>query len=103
MQQIVERLRNAGAREVHVRIASPPVAFPCYFGIDTPYREELISSKRDEERVREYIGADSLSFLTLKGLRESLNGRDEYCTGCFSGIYPMGAPRTKTREAVHEV
>lgn len=103
MRQIVERLRNAEAREVHVRIASPPVAFPCYFGIDTPYREELISSKRDEERVREYIGADSLSFLSLEGLRESLNGRDEYCTGCFSGIYPMGAPRTKTRETVHEV
>ncbi|MGC9311493.1 MAG: amidophosphoribosyltransferase [Sediminispirochaetaceae bacterium] len=103
MRQIVERLRNAGAREVHVRIASPPVAFPCYFGIDTPYREELISSKHDEEKVREYIGADSLSFLTLEGLRESLSGRDEYCTGCFSGIYPMGAPRGKAKEAVHEV
>jgi len=103
MRQIVERLRNAGAREVHVRIASPPVAFPCYFGIDTPYREELISSKHDEERVREYIDADSLSFLSLDGLRKALNGRDEYCTGCFNGIYPMGAPRGRAKEAVHEV
>ena len=103
MRQIIERLRNAGALEVHVRIASPPVAFPCYFGIDTPYREELISNVHDEDRVREYIGADSLSFLSQEGLRESLNGQDDYCTGCFSGIYPMGAPRGKAKEAAHEV
>jgi len=98
MRKIVARLRNAGTAEVHVRIASPPVAFPCYYGIDTPYREELISSERDVDRVREYIDADSLAFLSLEGLSEALGGRDEFCTGCFSGIYPMGAPRGQVRE-----
>jgi amidophosphoribosyltransferase len=92
MRILVERLRNAGAREVHVRVASPPVAYPCYFGIDTPYREELISSKGGIERVREYIGADSLVYLSQEGLAEALERQDTFCTGCFSGVYPMGAP-----------
>jgi amidophosphoribosyltransferase len=97
MKKIVERLRGAKASEVHVRIASPPVSFPCYYGIDTPYREELISSQRDVERVREYINADSLAFLSLEGLSEALNGRDDFCMGCFSGVYPIGAPRGPAR------
>ena len=92
MQMLVARLRKVGAAEVHVRIASPPVAFPCYFGIDTPYREDLISSHRDEERVREYIDSDSLAFLSLEGLSRALGGRDSFCTGCFAGVYPVGAP-----------
>lgn len=103
MKKIIDRIRDAGAAEIHVRIASPPVAYPCYFGIDTPYREELISSKRDVERVREYIGADSLAFLTLEGLSEALGGRTDFCTGCFSGVYPMGAPRGQMKESVHGV
>ncbi len=109
MQMLVSRLRQVGAAEVHVRIASPPVAFPCYFGIDTPYREDLISSHHDQERVRKHIGADSLSFLSLGGLSTALGGRDSFCTGCFAGVYPVGAPiSTNTgacvREAVrHEV
>lgn len=92
MQMLVSRLRQAGAAEVHVRIASPPVAFPCYFGIDTPYRKDLISSRQNEARVREYIGADSLAFLSLEGLAAALGGQDAFCTGCFAGVYPVGAP-----------
>ncbi|MFW5710493.1 MAG: amidophosphoribosyltransferase [Spirochaetota bacterium] len=92
MRMLVSKLQQAGAAEVHVRIASPPVAFPCYFGIDTPYREDLISSRHDEERVRAHIGADSLAFLSLDGLAEALGGKDSFCTGCFAGVYPVGAP-----------
>jgi len=98
MKKIVDRLREAGAREIHVRIASPPVAYPCYFRIDTPYREELISSEREVELVREHIGADSLAFLTIPGLTEALDGRDDFCTGCFSGVYPMAAPKGQMKE-----
>ncbi|MCF7914831.1 MAG: amidophosphoribosyltransferase [Spirochaetaceae bacterium] len=92
MHMLIARLREVGAAEVHVRIASPPVAYPCYFGIDTPYREELISSHRDEERVRRHIEADSLAFLSGEGLAAALGGQDAFCTGCFAGVYPVGAP-----------
>ncbi|MFP4619164.1 MAG: amidophosphoribosyltransferase [Spirochaetaceae bacterium] len=103
MRKIVDRLRASGVAEIHVRIASPPVAYPCYFGIDTPYRKELISSERDIERVREHIGVDSLAFLSLEGLFESLQNSDDFCTGCFRGVYPMGAPREQVKESKNGV
>jgi len=101
MQMLIARLREVGAAEVHVRIASPPVAYPCYFGIDTPYREELISSHRDEERVRRHIAADSLAFLSRKGLAVALGGQDSFCTGCFAGVYPVGAPIASPHELLN--
>ncbi|MCG8591886.1 MAG: amidophosphoribosyltransferase [Proteobacteria bacterium] len=89
--KIVAMLRNAGAREVHVRISSPPTTGPCYYGIDTPTKEELIASGHTTEQIREIIGADTLGYLGLEGLRQV--GEKEvkrgFCDGCFSGCYPI--------------
>jgi amidophosphoribosyltransferase len=90
LTKIVQMLRNAGAREVHVRISSPPGIGPCHYGIDTPTREELIASNLSVEGIRERIGADSLGYLSLEGLRgtaDSLKGG--ICDACFSDDYPV--------------
>lgn len=88
-KKLVEMMRNAGAKEVHMAIASPVVKFPCYFGIDTPLRSELIGSAKDIETIKKEIGADSLSYLSIDGLIKSLENKDIYCLGCFEGIYPQ--------------
>jgi amidophosphoribosyltransferase len=93
-RKIVEMIRGAGAREVHMRISSPPTKGPCHYGIDTPTREELIASSRTPEQIREFVGADSLGFLSLEGLHESVNGagegpREGLCNACFSDVYPI--------------
>jgi len=89
--KIVAMLRAAGAREVHVRISSPPTIGPCHYGIDTPTREELIAHDHSVEEIREIIGADSLGFLSLEGLRETAAKelKRGICDGCFSGRYPI--------------
>ena len=87
---IVEMLRLAGAREVHMMISSPPVKFPCYFGIDTPSHEELIGAKKSVEEIRKVIGADSLNYLTVEDLLKTVEGAGcNFCVGCFSGEYPV--------------
>lgn len=91
-RHLVSLLRGAGAREVHFRVCSPPVRFPCYFGIDTPHRKELIGNSSSVEEIREAIGADSLDFISIEGLLEALNGAGGYCLGCFTGEYPVATP-----------
>jgi amidophosphoribosyltransferase len=90
-RRLVAILRKAGAREVHIRICSPPVRFPCYFGIDTPHRKDLISNGNSVTELCASIGADSLAFISVEGLLESLEGegRNGYCLGCFTGEYPI--------------
>lgn len=89
-KKIVEMLRLAGAREVHMRISSPPVLCPCFFGIDTPSHEQLIGSKHTVEEIRKIIGADTLEYLTREDLLKSVEGAVcNFCTGCFDGNYPM--------------
>lgn len=94
--RLIDVLRRAGAKEVHFRISSPPVKFPCYFGIDTPCRADLISSSLTEKQICKKIGADSLAFISIEGMISALQGlcpaSDGYCTGCFTGKYPMPAP-----------
>jgi amidophosphoribosyltransferase len=89
--KIVGMLRAAGAREVHVRISAPPTTGPCHYGIDTPTKEELIAHEHSVEEIREIIGADSLGFLSLDGLRASAEKELKLgiCDGCFSGEYPV--------------
>ncbi|MFQ5349127.1 MAG: amidophosphoribosyltransferase [Thermoanaerobaculia bacterium] len=88
--KIVKMVRDAGAAEVHVRIACPPTAWPCHYGIDMPTREELIASSHSVEGIRSYIGADSLAYLSLDGLLASLGAAPEsYCTACWTGRYPV--------------
>jgi len=93
-RKIVDMIRGAGAREVHMRISSPPTKGPCHYGIDTPTREELIASSRTPDEIRQFVGADSLGYLSLEGLHESVNGagtgpREGFCNACFSNDYPI--------------
>ena len=95
-RRLVQILRRAGAKEVHFRISSPPVKFPCYFGINTPTRGELISANHDIEEIRKEIGADSLAFLSADGLLEACKECNPanygFCKGCFTGEYPISVP-----------
>ncbi len=87
--QLVDLLRDAGAEEVHVRIGSPPIAAPCYLGIDMATREELIAADRDTEDIRETIGADSLSYLSIEAITDVLGKTDtDLCLGCVTAAYP---------------
>lgn len=88
--KIVKMLKDAGAREVHVRVCSPPVTHPCYFGIDTPDPDNLVAANYTVEEICKMIGADSLGYLSVEGLLESINlGSDKVCAACFSGEYPI--------------
>lgn len=95
---IVNVLKEAGAKEVHVRVSSPPVMHSCYFGIDTSTRKELIGAQRKIEEIRQYIGADSLGYLSLDGLVEATGlSKERFCSGCFSGVYPLEVPQKGKR------
>ncbi len=89
MQRRVKALRAAGAREVHLRIACPPVAHPCYYGIDFPTHEELIAARMSVEEIRKFMDADSLGYLSAAGLLSPYSVKRDYCLACFSGSYPM--------------
>jgi amidophosphoribosyltransferase len=90
---LVAMVRKAGAREVHMRISSPPVTGPCYYGIDTPSREELIAANFDLEGIRKQLGVDSLGYLSLDGMLNSVpDGPHGFCHACFSGDYPTPPP-----------
>lgn len=92
--KIVRMLKNAGATAVHMCISSPPIEYPCFYGIDTSARKELIAATKSVDEIREYIGADSLHFLSIEGLRQSLTAvkADDMCYACFNSSYPSGVP-----------
>lgn len=97
-RKIVSMLKKAGAMEVHVRICSPLIKYPCYFGIDTPSKKQLIGSNYEVSEIKDLIGADSLGYLSLEGLIGATScNNSSFCTGCFSGIYPMAVPREGNR------
>ena len=91
LRRIVRLLRDEGAKEIHVFAASPEVRYSCYFGIDTPHREKLIAVQKSPEEICEYLGADSVTYLSEDSLRE-VCGEDSYCKACFDGNYPMEVP-----------
>ncbi len=89
-RKIVKMVRAAGAKEVHMRISCPPSISPCFYGIDTPTKKELIASSHTVEEICKYIEADSLAYLSLPGLMRAVNGKDnEFCTACYTGQYPL--------------
>ncbi len=92
-KKIVRMLKDFGAREVHMRISSPPTTGPCYYGIDTPQRRDLIASARSTDDIREFIEADTLGYLSEEGMLEAVRNDDDprrlYCTACFTGKYPV--------------
>ncbi len=85
---LVALLREAGAREIHFRVASPPIVAPCYYGIDMPTREELIGSTHTVEEIREHLGVESLGYLSLDGMREMVEEYGPFCEACWTGDYP---------------
>ncbi|MFH1625126.1 MAG: amidophosphoribosyltransferase [Pseudomonadota bacterium] len=92
-RKIVTMIRNAGAREIHVRISSPPTAHPCFYGIDTPSKAELIASAHTISDINQFITSDTLGYLSIEGLRESVrNGGCDFCDACFTGEYPIEPP-----------
>jgi amidophosphoribosyltransferase len=102
-RKIVTMLRAAGAREVHMRISSPPTTGPCYYGVDTPTRSELIASEHSVESIREFTTADTLGFLSPEGLYafDRQNGSDGFCDACFTGRYPVAvSDEARTRQLV---
>jgi amidophosphoribosyltransferase len=90
---LVQMIRQAGAREVHFRVASPPITGPCYYGIDTPNKAELIASSHSVEEIRKHLGVESLGYLSLDGMVRAAGGdTTEFCHACFSGQYPTAIP-----------
>src|SRR5437899_2672598 len=89
-RKIVRMVRDAGAKEVHIRISCPPTISPCYYGVDTPIKSQLIAANKSVEEIRDYIGADSLVYLSLQGLRDACaeGEKTTYCTSCYTGAYP---------------
>ena len=98
-KKIIKMIREVGgAKEVHMRISSPPTIGPCFYGIDTPTRQELIASTHLVEEIRKYITADSLSYLSISGLRGIVPHPENYCTACFDNKYPILFPREKSAQ-----
>ncbi len=89
IRKIVRMVRGAGAREIHLRIGSPPVKHCCYYGIDTPKREELIANNMNLEEIREWVEVDTLKYLNLEDLKDCVKAPDNFCYACFSGRYPI--------------
>ncbi|MGA8151318.1 MAG: amidophosphoribosyltransferase [Terriglobales bacterium] len=89
-RKIVRMVRGAGAKEVHLRISCPPTISPCFYGVDTPSKRELIAANKSVEEIREFIGADSLAYLSLDGLKKACGDGEKttYCTACYTGVYP---------------
>ncbi len=94
-KKIIKMIRNAGAAEIHMRISSPPTLYPCFYGIDTPTRQELIASSHSVEEIRKYITADTLGYISMEGLQRVVPHRTEYCAACFDGEYPVPFPGEK--------
>jgi len=97
--KIVKMIRDAGAKEVHMRISSPPTSFPCFYGVDTPDRKELISSSHSVEEINRCIGSDTLGYLSREGMLKACRLQDgcAFCDACFSGDYPVKFPRLESR------
>ncbi len=97
-RKIVALLRGAGAREVHLRISSPPTTDPCYFGIDTPTKQELIAASHSVEEIARYITADTLGYLSVEGLHASVKDPGEtFCDSCFTSRYLLNLPDDESR------
>ncbi|HET8713551.1 MAG TPA: amidophosphoribosyltransferase [Gemmatimonadales bacterium] len=100
-RELVQMIREAGAKEVHFRVASAPITGPCYYGIDTPTKSELIASSHSLEEIRQHLGVDSLGYLSLEGMKRAAGGNTaEFCHACFSGDYPTEIPED-IRKARH--
>ena len=95
-RKIVRMVKAAGAREVHLRISCPPTISPCFYGVDTPSKSELIAATHSLDEIRKYVEADSVAYLSLAGLRSAVGSQqNDYCTSCYTGVYPVAFPRNE--------
>jgi amidophosphoribosyltransferase len=95
-RKIVRMVKAAGAREVHLRISCPPTISPCFYGVDTPSKSELIAATHSLDEIRKFVEADSLAYLSLAGLRSAVGSQqNDYCTSCYTGVYPVAFPRNE--------
>ncbi|MDD6875046.1 MAG: amidophosphoribosyltransferase, partial [Subdoligranulum sp.] len=98
----IKLLRDAGAKEVHYRISAPPFAHPCYFGTDIPDEKDLIATGHTVEEIRQIVGADSLGYLSIEHVTQlAIHSKCGFCTGCFTGHYPVPAPN-ETMDIVYD-
>ncbi|MFH1011338.1 MAG: amidophosphoribosyltransferase, partial [bacterium] len=103
LKKLVGLLRHAGVREIHVRVSSPPIRHPCFYGMDFPTRKELIAAWNSEEEIRRFLQVDSLHYLSLEGLLQCAPGDGRnFCTACFSGNYPVPIPPSEGRALIEE-
>jgi amidophosphoribosyltransferase len=103
-RKLVRMLRRNGAKEVHFRVGSPPVTHPCFYGIDTPSRRELIGAVKTVDEIRDYLGADSLGYLSHEGLMSCERESGRFCSACFTGRYPVAVDPTASKlvlESMH--
>ena len=96
--KIIHLLREAGAKEVHMCVSAPPITHPCYYGIDTSVRKELIASAHSVGEIQNYIGADSLTYLSLEGLFQAVHPKADLCVACFNGDYPIALSQNCSNE-----
>jgi amidophosphoribosyltransferase len=96
-QQLIRLIRRAGAREVHFRVGSPPITHPCFYGIDTPSRGDLIAATNEVDDIRRFLGVDTLGYLSLDGLRACEEEAANYCTACFTGSYPVALGESRDK------
>ena len=102
-RKLVKMVRNAGAKEVHMRISSPPTTHSCFYGVDTPARTELIAATYNVDEIAEYLEVDSLCYLSINGMMEALKGRgNEFCTSCFDGDYKVTTPSMDAQLSILE-
>jgi len=95
-RKIVKMVKAAGASEVHLRISCPPTISPCFYGVDTPSRSELIAATHTIDEIRKYVEADSLAYLSIEGMRKAVGDQqNSYCTSCYTGVYPVAFPRNE--------
>lgn len=99
----IKAIREAGAKEIHMRISCPPIRFPCYYGIDFPSSKELIANKLSVKEIGDFIGVDSLKYLSIEGMLSAVGQKDsEFCTACFSGNYPTDVPKRVTKKSLEK-
>jgi len=96
----VKYLREAGAKEVHMRISCPPIKYPCFYGIDFPTKEELVSSSRSTKEIKELLGVDTLGYISLEGLLSPFENPKNFCTACFTGKYPVKIKENLNKKAL---
>jgi amidophosphoribosyltransferase len=96
--QLIKLVRDAGAKEVHLRITSPRVLHPCHMGVDMGTYDELIAARFDPERLRQHVGADTLAFLSVEGMMTAIGKKSGYCAACFTGKYPVDVSGAAPKE-----